>query len=163
MAKGRRLGACLLVILLGCLEALGQSSGETPERTLPGLEIPDSTIYALSEVDSLPQWPGGSEALLATLDSLVQYSPRRWAEEALQREHYGFVVVRLVIEADGRMTQLGIYRSLEPRLDREALGFVALLPRWRPAIRQGRAVRVGYYLPVRFSPKTPLTDRAFTN
>lgn len=146
-----------LVLMLGPIVVSAQTPSDAQGVLTSALSLADSTIYTLAEVDSLPQWAGGSEALITTLDSLVDHSPRQWAEVELQQVHYGFVVVRFVIEADGRMTHLEIYHSVEPRLDQEAIRIIGLLPRWQPAIRRGQAVRVGYYLPVRFSPLTPLS------
>lgn len=154
VGAGRLIG---LLLMLGSIAVSVQTYTGAQVLSTSETYLADSTIYTLAEVDSLPQWPGGRGALIATLDSLVDHSPRQWAEVELQRMYYGFVVVRFVIEPDGSMTHLEIYHGVEPRLDREALRIIALLPRWQPAIRRGQVVRVGYYLPVKFSPLTPLS------
>lgn len=155
----RRRSLCLigLILTLGILGSQAQGDITLCGWSSAPMYRADTTIYTPSQVDSLPQWPGGNHALMTTLDSLVQYHPREWADIQLQREHYGYVVVHLVIEADGRMTHFEIYRSVEPRVDREALRLIGLLPSWQPAQKAGRAVRVDYYLPVCFPPITPLT------
>jgi TonB family protein len=70
--------------------------------------------------------------------------------EAAQRAgREGVVVIKAVIDEQGKVTNPQILRSLDPILDEVAL---AAVRRWRfrPAIRLGKPVRVNYILTVDF-------------
>jgi protein TonB len=67
-------------------------------------------------------------------------------EEGVQ----GRVVMNFVVNKDGSIVDVKISRSPDPRLSEEALRVVNLMPKWKPARQDGKAVRSRFALPVMF-------------
>lgn len=54
----------------------------------------------------------------------------------------GRVIVQIIIEKDGSISDVKISRSVDPSLDREALRVVKAMPKWNPGKLNGIPVRV---------------------
>ena len=75
--------------------------------------------------------------------------------EALQESEAdttGKVYVQFVIEADGKLTNINVVRSVHPILDSAAVDFIAHLPEFLPGKLRGKPARVSYTLPLNFTP-----------
>ncbi len=121
---------------------------ENPERTNPH---PDRIkIYKGKAVlDQGPEFPGGDKAMLELFDKNFVY-PAKCIRENIQ----GRVIVEFVVNEEGTVGDIKIYRSAHPALDSAAIRFVELMPDWSPAIYLGKPVKMTYYFPVTFK----LTD-----
>lgn len=95
--------------------------------------------------EQMPEFPGGMRALLAFISQNIKY-PVLAQENDIQ----GKVLVRFVVNTDGSISDAIIVRGVDPSLDREALRVVGNMPRWKPGMQAGRAVRVSYHIPVAF-------------
>ena len=62
----------------------------------------------------------------------------------------GRVTVQFVVEKDGTISNAKILRGADPDLDKEAIRVVNAMPKWKPGIQRGQAVRVKYTIPVMF-------------
>lgn len=69
---------------------------------------------------------------------------------AIETYTQGRVVCQFVVNRDGSIVDVEIYRSVDPSLDKEAMRVIKLMPKWQPGIQNGKPVRVKYYLPVNF-------------
>lgn len=108
------------------------------------LGIPkDTTVYRVVEV--MPSYPGDMEALYKFLGQQMHYP-----KEALENGIEGRVVVRFVVEEDGRLAHFEAVSSPSPLLSNEAIRIMRQMPRWNPAKRMGRNVRYQYNVPVMF-------------
>lgn len=108
------------------------------------LGIPkDTTVYRVVEV--MPSYPGDMEAFYKFLAQQMHYP-----KEALENGIEGRVVVRFVVEEDGRLTHFEAVSSPSPLLSNEAIRVLRQMPRWNPAKRMGRNVRCQYNIPVMF-------------
>ena len=108
------------------------------------LGIPkDTTVYRVVEV--MPSYPGDMEAFYKFLAQQMHYP-----KEALENGIEGRVVVRFVVEEDGRLTHFEAISSPSPLLSNEAIRIMTQMPRWNPAKRMGRNVRCQYNIPVMF-------------
>lgn len=108
------------------------------------LGIPkDTTVYRVVEV--MPSYPGDMEAFYKFLAQQMHYP-----KEALENGIEGRVVVRFVVEKDGRLTHFEAISSPSPLLSNEAIRVLSQMPRWNPAKRMGRNVRCQYNIPVMF-------------
>ena len=108
------------------------------------LGIPkDTTVYRVVEV--MPSYPGDMEAFYKFLAQQMHYP-----KEALENGIEGRVVVRFVVEEDGRLTHFEAVSSPSPLLSNEAIRALSQMPRWNPAKRMGRNVRCQYNIPVMF-------------
>ena len=105
--------------------------------------ILDTAIYAT--VDKVPEFPGGSYVFGNFLAQKIRYPA-----DAIRKAIQGTVVVSCIVEHDGLLTHLTIAQSLDPDLDREALRVIRLSPKWNPATKNGKTVRVLYTIPIGF-------------
>jgi protein TonB len=60
------------------------------------------------------------------------------------------VLVRFSVSEDGSVTQFEIVQSGGEAFDREVLRVLRKMPRWKPAIQNGRPVSVLFTQPVTF-------------
>ena len=96
-------------------------------------------------VDQMPEFPGGVGARMQYLAKNVKYPV-----EAQRKGQQGNVVVKFTVEKDGSITNSRVVRSISPLLDAEALRVINAMPKWIPGRHHGKAVSVGYVLPVSF-------------
>ena len=68
----------------------------------------------------------------------------------MDADEEGRVVVKFVIDAEGKVTDPVVMRGVSPSLDAEALRVVGEMPRWEPGRANGEAVSTQYVLPVAF-------------
>jgi len=97
-------------------------------------------------VESMPEYPGGEAALYAYLAENIKY-PQMAKESGIQ----GRVFVTFVVERDGRVTDVRVLRGIGGGCDEEAIRVVEGMPKWSPGKQRGKAVRVQYNLPVKFT------------
>ena len=111
----------------------------------PPAPKPEVATKVFDVVEEMPSFPGGNGALMSYLASNIQY-PVGAQENGVQ----GRVIVSLVVERDGSISDVRVARSVDPSLDREAQRVVKSMPRWKPGKQNGSAVRVKYTVPVVF-------------
>jgi len=104
-----------------------------------------ATEHPLSNVEKVPKFPGGEEALLKFYGSNIIYP-----EAAKTKKVEGIVVLGFVIEKDGSVTNLEIIRDIGGGCGKEALRIAKQMPNWSPGLEKGKPVRVAYKFPVRF-------------
>jgi len=128
-------------LAMACM--LGWGWLETPV-TARNIDTPlvdeDTTIRVIAEVQpefngNLNQWIGENV---------------RYPEEAYARQIDGRVFVTFVIEKDGAVSHVRVVRSAHPLLDAEALRVISAMPKWKPAMAEGAAVRFEKTLPITF-------------
>lgn len=115
------------------------------------------TIYTIVEKE--PQFPGGEEALLAYLNSSINY-PESAKEKGIQ----GRVVAQFVVSKRGEITQPEIIRGVDPVLDAEAIRVIKNMPNWMPGRQGEQVLAVRYTLPITFrlSEEEELDQTIFT-
>ncbi len=91
------------------------------------------------------QFPGGEQECFKFLAANVKY-PAECIEKGIQ----GRVIVSFIIETDGTVDEIKTMRSPDPLLTKEAERVVALMPKWKPFMQNGKPVRSRYTLPVMF-------------
>lgn len=102
-------------------------------------------VLSLS-ADTLPRFRnGGIEVFRGWVMEHLRYP---W--KAIERCVEGCVVCSFVVEKDGAVSSIEVLRSPDPLLSKEAVRIVSASPRWTPAGKDGKAVRVRYNLPVVF-------------
>lgn len=108
--------------------------------------LPDNIVGA--------QFPGGTEQLIKFLSENIKY-PAECEKQGVQ----GRVILRIVIDKDGSVTDIEVAKSVHPLLDAEAVRVASSMPRWQPATKDGQPVRIRYSLPITFSLNTPATEK----
>lgn len=98
-----------------------------------------------SEVDVMPEFPGGKEQLLRFIYTNVKYP-----KQARDKGAEGMVVLSFVIGEDGQAKDFEVLRPVEESLSEEALRVVKEMPKWKPGTLAGKIVPVKYTLPVKF-------------
>ena len=96
-------------------------------------------------VEDMATFPGGSKALMQYIANNIRY-PGIARDNGIQ----GTVVLKLIIEADGSISEVELLRGIGGGCDREAIRLVKNMPKWIPAQQNDRNVRVQVILPIRF-------------
>lgn len=96
-------------------------------------------------VEVLPEYPGGSAAMMRYLAQNVKYP-----QAAQENGRQGKVVVQFVVDTDGSIINAHVLTNVDPDLDKEALRVIKSMPRWTPGKQKGKPVRVKYTVPVNF-------------
>lgn len=109
---------------------------------------PENGVYQV--VEQLPEFPGGQSKLMGFLAQNMKYPV-----EAQKNNEQGRVIVQMVVEADGSISNIKVLRSVSPSLDAEAMRVVGSMPKWKPGMHKGKAVAVKYTLPISFKLQDP--------
>jgi protein TonB len=104
----------------------------------------DDSGLALS-ADVRPEFPGGDYARLRFLSNNIRYP-----EEAIRKKIQGVVMVSLIVEKDGGISNIRIVNGIGGGCDEEAVRVVNSMPKWIPAKRNGKPVRIILKMPVVF-------------
>jgi len=96
-------------------------------------------------VDVRPTFPGGDEKLMEWISQHIQY-PQNAYDSHIQ----GRVIVQFLVKEDGSVGDAKIVRSVFPSLNEEALRVVRTLPKFNPAILDGKAVEYLFTIPIIF-------------
>ncbi len=96
-------------------------------------------------VSKKPEFPGGEDALMKYLVENLRY-PRIALENNIQ----GIVVVRFVVDIEGRISSVEILKDIGGGCGAEAARVVSSMPNWVPGEHNGVRVNVRFVLPVRF-------------
>ena len=97
-----------------------------------------------------PQFPGGDKACLEFIRQNIRYS-----DEMIKNGIKGRVVVGFRVEKDGSLSNLRIKKTADARLNDEALRVVRSMPKWKPALKDGKPIEMEYVLPVIFKLNDP--------
>ncbi len=106
---------------------------------------PSEKIWMSSKVDEAPQFPGGKEALMTFIKKNLRYP---FAGDVC---FAGRVFVSFVVEKNGSITNVEVERGIDPAVDKEAVRLVKSMPKWKPGIQKGEAVRCRSFLPISFN------------
>jgi TonB family protein len=102
------------------------------------------TIFTVIEESAM--FPGGQEELMKYISENLRY-PQQARETGTQ----GLVYVTFVVERDGSLTDIKILRDIGSGCGEEAVRIVKSMPKWIPAKQRGKAVRMQFNLPVKFT------------
>ena len=126
----------LFLVLLVCLPSFAQQK--------PVEKVDSDGVYLMP--DQLPEFPGGIQAMMKFLSTNIKYPV-----EAQKKGISGRVIVQFVIMEDGTLDQAKVVRGIDPLLDEEALRVVKLMPKWKPGMDRGEAVKVRFTAPIMFN------------
>ena len=155
IARKRSLGKAALMTGV----SLALSSLSTMDASAPSSEAMIPSYSSQSQVcdttqraevfgmihETMPYFRGGEQALMEYLQSHINYPP-----EAVKDSIQGRVVVQLLIERNGEVSDVKVVRSVHELLDNEAVRVCKSLPKFYPGRRGGKTIAVWYTLPVTF-------------
>ena len=116
-----------------------------PDKVDQYLAERKDTINVYDCVEQMPSFPGGTQKLKEFIEENLRY-PKELEETCVQ----GRVIVRFIVERNGKLSNVKVVKSVHPVLDKEALRIVKLMPRWIPGRQNGITVRVKFYIPIIF-------------
>ena len=108
-------------------------------------ESPVEEGQVFEVVEQMPSFPGGTEGLMRYLSKNIKYPV-----EAQKAGTQGRVVVEVIIDANGNVTNPKVSQGVDPLLDAEAIRVTANMPKWQPGTQRGQAVNVRYTFPIIF-------------
>lgn len=117
------------------------------EMIVVGYRNPDAPVTGevYETVDKMPEFPGGMTGLMQHLSKNIRYPA-----EAHTNNIQGRVVVSVIINTEGKVTNAKIVQGVAPSLDAEALRIATTMPDWTPGTKDGKPVNVKYTFPVVF-------------
>ena len=123
----------------------GNATTVKPDAVEVPIDKPATTDETFAVVEQMPEFPGGMKELMTYLKDNIKYP-----KAAQDKKVEGRVIVQFVIEKDGTPTEFNVLRSVDPDLDKEALRVLGNMPKWKPGMQKGQAVRVKSTVPVSF-------------
>jgi TonB family protein len=112
----------------------------------------------LTIVEKMPKFPGGDQKMMEFIQKNIHY-PQKDKELGIQ----GTTYITFVVEKDGKLTNVKVLRGIPcgEASDLEAVRVITSMPSWEAGTQNGRAVRVQYNLPIKFTLyKSPVYDCA---
>jgi TonB family protein len=106
------------------------------------VEVAATSDKVFMVVEEMPEFPGGYPAMKTFLKENLKY-PEGTTNE-------GVVYVSMVIDKDGSVTDTKILRGVDAKLDAAAARAVSMLPKWKPGMQNGMAVRTRFNIPFNF-------------
>ena len=103
------------------------------------------SIYEAGDVEVMPQFPGGDEAMMKFIQENTVYP-----ENAKKKGIGGKTFVAFTIEKDGSITDVKVLRGCDKECDAEAVRVVKSMPKWKPGKVKGQPVRVNFTMPFVF-------------
>ena len=123
---------------------LGDSANfEKPVITLPVVSAPvNNKVEKYAQV--MPEMNGMKDFIRDNL---------RYPRVAVDNGTKGVVYVTFVVEIDGSITDINLLKGIGDGCEQEAMRVVAMMPKWKPGLTDGKPVRVQCNLPVKFNLK----------
>ncbi len=136
-----------LLLMVGCKPAATEKADveEQPAVTEATVEPVLFDMDNAPEGFQPPEYPDGMEAFYKYLAENIQYP-----EQAKANGTQGRVLVRFVVMNDGSIVNVEVERGIGSGCDEEAVRVVKSMPKWKPAMDNGKAVNVNYALPITF-------------
>ena len=107
---------------------------------------PSDTTQVYQVVEQMPEFPGGSNGLMAYLRNSIIYP-----QEARDANIQGKCFVTFVVDSNGKIKDARVQKSSgNEALDKESVCVVESMPRWTPGKQNGKNVAVQYTLPIMF-------------
>lgn len=99
------------------------------------------------KVEIMPTFNGGAPEV-----EFRKYIAQNLDYPDIAAENYvqGRVIVKFVVNQQGKVVDAEVLSGIDPSLDREALRVILSSPPWKPGIQGGRAVRVMFVFPINF-------------
>ena len=96
-------------------------------------------------VEQMPEFPGGDKEFHQFIADNVKYPA-----EAKEKGIRGIVYVNFIVEPDGSLSNIKVLKGVGGGCDEEAIRIVESMPKFKPGMQNGEAVRVSYTIPVIF-------------
>lgn len=135
----------LMLPLMGLLIAL--FSCEPQEEASPAPPPPPMEVFDV--VENMPRPTGGLEGWTQYLTTNLKYP-----SEAKEKGITGTVYLTFIVDTEGSIQHVQIFKGIGAGLDEEAIEVVKNAPKWEPGTHNGKKVNVKMRLPIRFALNT---------
>lgn len=144
------------LLLVSNIEAVARTTERIAKDVITQVST-DQDDPVFQVVEQMPEFPGGMGECMKWLQANIKYP-----KEAKEKGEHGRVILQFIVEKDGSITDVKVARSVSSSLDAEAVRVTSAMPKWKPGMQRGQAVRVKYVMPVMFNEKgevDPKTSR----
>lgn len=140
----------LIFTLIAMATGIAVAAIISPRGTVRGViqkvfKFPEDTTIFEGVPEVMPSYRGDVDALYRHIAFEMHYP-----EAAMADSVQGRVIVRFVVEKDGRLTNFEVVRTPDERLSAEAIRVLRLTEPWIPAQNQGHPVRSRFCMPITF-------------
>ena len=111
------------------------------------VDLTDDPNYIFSFPETMPEYNGGYDGLFKYIEEHLIYP-----ESELKKHITGKVFAELVIEKDGNISNIHIVKTVEQakNFDSEVIRVLETMPKWKPGMQKGIAVRSRMIFPITF-------------
>lgn len=133
--------AIVYFLLLTCL---GLNAQNKPNGSMPPPPPPPPPFLP----DAYPEFPGGNKAFDDFISSNLKYPA-----VLKQKKDVGVCRTKFTVEADGSIKNISIVKPTNgcPECDAEAKRLVSVMPKWKPALKNGKAIAFEHGISFDFS------------
>ena len=142
------LPVAVLLMMVGCKPATPETSAAEEQVAAAQEATVEPIIFKNDSMpDGLvaPEFPNGGEALYKYIAENLHY-PEQAKADGVQ----GKVVVQFTVMDNGDIVNVEVAKGIGGGCDEEALRVVKSMPKWKPAIYEGKPVNVQYCIPINF-------------
>lgn len=149
----------IFFLSLFCISANAQNDSTETVEAPQESNTKKSTIKAeapsvFTYVEQMPEYAGGETEMLLFIKENLKY-PEEALEEGLEAKVY----VKFVVDENGAISNVISVRPAGNGFDEEAIRVVESMPEWKPGKQNGRAVKVHFQIPIRFSIPNEESDK----
>jgi TonB family protein len=94
----------------------------------------DNDVYNM--VDQSAKFQDGYNSIIKFVQENIKFPA-----EAQENNVHGKLMVSVVVEKDGSLSDIKIKKGLGYGLDEEIVSIIKMMPKWQPAQHKGKAVR----------------------
>ena len=105
----------------------------------------DEDTTAVDEKNRNAEFPDGKTALLRYIYQNIHYPP-----DAVKQRIQGRVVCSFIVNEDGSLSEVTLVHGVYTLLDEEVQRVIRSMPLWKPAMKDGKAIKIKYMMPVVF-------------
>ncbi|MFN8254836.1 MAG: M56 family metallopeptidase [Bacteroidales bacterium] len=106
---------------------------------------PGTSVNGNTEIDVMPEFPGGEGEMINYLAKNVTY-PKDAKEKGIE----GTVYVMFTVKKDGKIANAKVIRSASPMLNDESLRVVNSMPAWKPGMSKNEPMDVNFTIPIKY-------------
>lgn len=114
-------------------------------REMAALNQVDDSTEIMDEKNRDAQFQDGKTALLRYIYQNIHYPPA-----ALKQRINGRVICSFIVNEDGSLSDVTLIQGVYIFLDDEVLRVIRSMPQWKPAMKDGKPVKIKYIMPVVF-------------
>lgn len=131
----KEIALTIFVLTFSVLSAFSQKANDT--------YLSNSKVLQIMETDTMPTFKGGYDALLAYIDTNLVY-PDIYNEASIQ----GRIICKFIVMEDGSISNLKILQGIDNYIDNEVAKVISSMPKWLSGKKNGKPVKVEYFLPI---------------